>query len=82
MRRMILYLVGCVVVIAVGLALFAWAGGLATTGMSTYGIVAMAAGVLFSFALAIGLMALIFYSNRSGRDEAASHHEGPDDPHP
>ena len=79
MRRMILYVLGCLVVIGIGLALFGWAGGFATTGMTTYGIVAMAAGILFSFALAIGLMALIFYSNRSGRDEAASRHEGPDE---
>ncbi len=79
MRRMILYLVGCVAVIAVGLAIFAWAGGFATTGMTTSGIIAMIAGVVLSFALAIGLMALVFYSNRSGRDEQASRHEGPDD---
>jgi hypothetical protein len=37
--------------------------------VSTAGYVAMAAGVLFSLAVGCGLMALIFYSSRSGYDE-------------
>jgi len=37
--------------------------------VSTAGYVAMAAGVLFSLVVGCGLMALIFYSSRSGYDE-------------
>ena len=37
--------------------------------VSTAGYVAMGAGVIFSIAVGCGLMALIFYSSRSGYDE-------------
>jgi len=37
----------------------------------TSGYVAMAFGVIFSLAVGIGLMALIFYSSRKGYDEPA-----------
>ena len=37
--------------------------------VSTAGYVAMAAGVLFSLIVGCGLMALVFYSSRSGYDE-------------
>ncbi|MGA8320441.1 MAG: hypothetical protein WB774_06370 [Xanthobacteraceae bacterium] len=39
--------------------------------MSTSGYVAMTLGVVFSVALGCGLMALVFYSNRYGYDEAS-----------
>ncbi len=39
--------------------------------VSTAGYVAMAAGVLFSLIIGCGLMALVFYSSRSGYDEPA-----------
>lgn len=35
------------------------------------GYVAMALGVIFSLIVGVGLMALVFYSNRSGYDEPA-----------
>jgi hypothetical protein len=37
--------------------------------MSTAGWIAMAMGVVATLALGIGLMTLMFYSSRSGRDE-------------
>lgn len=37
--------------------------------VSTAGYVAMAVGVLFSLVVGCGLMALVFYSSRSGYDE-------------
>ena len=37
-------------------------------GMSAAGYVAMAFGIVATLAVGIGLMALVFYSNRSGRD--------------
>ena len=39
--------------------------------MSTAGYVAMALGILVTLALGIGLMALVFYSNREGHDRDA-----------
>ena len=39
------------------------------TSMPTPGYVAMAAGVIFSLVVGVGLMALIFYSSRKGYDE-------------
>jgi hypothetical protein len=39
--------------------------------MSTYGHVAMVLGVIVALVLGFGLMALMFYSNRKGYDEAA-----------
>ena len=39
--------------------------------VSTAGYVAMAVGVLFSLIVGCGLMALVFYSNRSGYDQPA-----------
>jgi hypothetical protein len=39
------------------------------TEVSTTGYVAMAAGVIFSLLVGCGLMALVFYSSRSGYDE-------------
>ena len=38
------------------------------TAMSTTGWIAMVFGILVTFALGAGLMALMFYSNRHGRD--------------
>jgi hypothetical protein len=38
------------------------------SGISGAGYVAMTLGIVATLALGIGLMALIFYSNRSGRD--------------
>jgi formate hydrogenlyase subunit 3/multisubunit Na+/H+ antiporter MnhD subunit len=39
--------------------------------MSTAGYVAMALGILATLGLGIGLMALVFYSNREGHDRDA-----------
>lgn len=38
------------------------------TPMSAHGYVAMGLGIVATLALGVGLMTLIFYSNRSGRD--------------
>lgn len=39
--------------------------------MPAYGYMAMAGGVFFSLLIGGGLMALVFYSNRKGYDDAA-----------
>ena len=37
--------------------------------MPTSGVVAMWLGIIFSLVVGVGLMALVFYSNRRGHDE-------------
>lgn len=54
-----------VVVLYVGWGIADDAGGMA---MSTAGYLAMALGIVATLALGIGLMALVFYSNRHGDD--------------
>ena len=46
-------------------------GGFQGTGLNVNIALALALGILFSSLLGVGLMALIFYSNRSGQDEEA-----------
>jgi len=51
-------------------AVLAWAlGGIDTEGVSTHGIIAIVLGTMFTVLVGVGLMALIFYSNRSGQDD-------------
>ena len=57
------------------LALAIWFAGSAWTHFGgeeipVYGYVAIAGGVIFSLLVGGGLMALVFYSNRSGYDDA------------
>ena len=54
-----------VAILYVGWGIADDAGGMA---MSTSGYVAMALGIVATLALGIGLMALVFYSNRHGDD--------------
>jgi hypothetical protein len=63
-----------VVVVVVLIALMAgfWSG-LGDAGMSTAGWFALTLGVLATLALGIGLMALVFISNRRGYDERNHH---------
>jgi hypothetical protein len=42
-----------------------------TSGMPTYGNVAMGLGAVVALVLGFGLMVLMFYSNRKGYDESA-----------
>src|SRR5215813_15379279 len=50
-----------------------WAiGGFGELGLSGKGHVALTLGFLFAAGLAIGLMALVFFSDRSGRDDEAN----------
>ena len=41
--------------------------------LSIHGKIAMAIGVLFTFGIGIGLMSLVFYSNKHGHDENVYH---------
>jgi len=49
----------------------AWAA-LRAFGLDTAGTVAAVLGVLFTALVGFGLMGLVFYSDRSGQDEAAA----------
>jgi hypothetical protein len=55
---------------AVVLAYLGWTSG-GDTEVPASGYVAMALGVIFSLAIGVGLMALLFYSSRKGYDEPA-----------
>jgi hypothetical protein len=64
-----------VLAVLVGLLLLAivfmvvgWGAPAGGTPMSTTGWIAMILGIIVTLALGCGLMALMFYSSRSGRD--------------
>lgn len=63
-------LVALVSLLAVAIyILFAgWDTGGGGEPISTNGYIAMGLGIFFTLAIGIGLMSLIFYSNRHGRD--------------
>jgi len=69
MKWILNYSLACVGAI-VAVLLVAWAAyGFDFSQLSTQGIVAIVAGTTLTVLLAVGLMALVFYSNRSGRDD-------------
>lgn len=43
--------------------------GVRQLGLSVNGAIALTLGIVLTVGLGVGLMALVFYSNRSGRDE-------------
>jgi len=65
LATLVLFLVLAIVFLFVG-----WGPGELATGqsMSTAGYIAMAFGIVATLALGIGLMGLVFYSNRKGHD--------------
>ena len=86
---------GSWLLIAVLLALAGWALWVGVVGwnmdsaveMSGHGYAAMTIGIVMSLVVGIGLMALVFYSNRKGYDERAGRdgarrEPGGDDPAP
>lgn len=69
LRWAVWYVIGCSGLIG-GALLALWAAsGFADIGLSGHGLVALILGVLLTTGLAIGLMALSFYSDRSGDDQ-------------
>jgi preprotein translocase subunit SecF len=69
MKWILTYSLACSGAIGAVLVL-AWIfGGFDTEGVSTHGIIAIVLGTMFAVLVAVGLMALIFYSNRSGQDD-------------
>ena len=64
---MLAILVG-MLVLAIVFMLVGWDVPEGGTQMSTAGWIAMVIGILVTLALGVGLMALMFYSSRRGRD--------------
>jgi hypothetical protein len=70
MRWIVGFVAGCSVLISIAL-LILWAlTGFADLGVTGHGLVALILGIVFTTALGIGLMALSFYSDRSGQRDA------------
>ena len=55
---------------AVAFAVYSWVG-MADVELSGHGIFAMILGILVTLGLGVGLMALVFFSNKRGYDDAA-----------
>lgn len=73
MRRWALTFVLCCIggIALVYLALWA-VGTFNDSGLGVQGVVALTLGTVISVGLGVGLMALVFYSNRSGQDDDVS----------
>lgn len=68
------------VLLLVAAAVIGYLGWTSTdTSVPLSGYVAMAFGVIFSLAVGVGLMTLLFYSSRAGYDEPAVLIEEPED---
>ncbi len=68
----------CAAIVALAL-LGVWAlRGFDTFGMGFHGILALLLGAILSSAVGIGLMALVFFSNRSGHDDEIGRPDPPD----
>lgn len=59
-------------VLVIGLMIYSW-NQIGPVDIPLSGMIALALGVLLSLAVGCGLMALVFYSNRSGHDDEAGH---------
>lgn len=73
MRRVILFVAACNAVLAVALVIAWVAGAFVYLGVNGGIATAIVVGLVVASEVAIGLMALIFYSEESGQDEAAYH---------
>lgn len=59
--------------------LYAWTGLTSgSTAMPTEGYIALIAGVTVSVVVGVGLMALVFYSNRHGYDDLPKRDDEPE----
>ncbi len=68
MKWIVVFSSACVAAVA-AVILAIWATvGFSGMGLSGHGVVAITLGITFSTAIAVALMALVFYSNRSQQD--------------
>ena len=73
MKRAYAFFAVCLGAIAAVLVVVWLAGGFQKTTLDANVTLALVLGILFTCLLGVGLMALIFYSNRSGQDDEAYH---------
>ena len=64
MQRVVRFSVSCVGAVAVVLGLIWVFGGFDSLDLDAAGVIALCAGILFTVALGVGLMAAIFYGER------------------
>ncbi|MDX6752287.1 hypothetical protein SH611_20980 [Geminicoccaceae bacterium 1502E] len=75
MRWLVIFGGSCVAMVAAVLAII-WAfEGFEGLGLSMHGVIALVIGVVVTTALGVVLMALVFHSDRSGRDDLAHHQD-------
>jgi hypothetical protein len=82
MKWVVWFILACVGVVAIFLIGVWIAGGLHGLGQNLNIALAAGLGIVLASALGVGLMALIFYSNRSGIDESAGRSQQDIDPKP
>lgn len=80
MKWIAAFMLICLATLGAVLAALWIADGSAGLGLTAHGYVALALGVVLTSALGVGLMALVFYSNRSGRDDDAYRIASSDEP--
>jgi hypothetical protein len=79
-RRRALTTAGLLIVASlVAIGLYAWFS-FADAAMTTSGYIALALGIIATMALAIGLMSLVFFSNRYGYDDEVGGGDQQDEP--
>ena len=74
-RRSVLIAIALVLACFAGVAVYAW-WTLRGSDMSAVGAVVLGVGILVTLGLGVGLMSLVYYSNRAGYDDRA---KGADD---
>lgn len=76
--RIIAAVVVVFVVALIAIAVYAWQT-LGASEMSVHGYIALALGIIGTAGLGIGLMSLVFYSNRYGYDDRVGGRDEPPD---
>ena len=72
MRRLVGFSLACLGFIALVMLVVLLIGGFELMGgLGTHGWIAFTLGVVVTSALGVGLMALVFHSDRSGQDDRA-----------
>ncbi|HZS85823.1 MAG TPA: hypothetical protein VFA50_23355 [Stellaceae bacterium] len=64
MKRAVAFFLGCLALIALALLVIWAANGFAPLGLETNGLIALILGIVGTSVLAVGLMTLVFYSER------------------
>lgn len=83
MKRWLLWFcLACIIGVALMLSMFWLFGGFADLEISGAGWGALIGTIVLVLVVAVGLMALVFYSSRSGRDDAVAHEDAAREPPP